>query len=274
MAVQILWEECPAQARAEEIEVPVVVGVPPVRAHQSPLNVQVLVNLIFGTSARCSRAGRLWCVQFPGSCGDLFRRSESGTRRDSCWTQHQEHTALRKGMEIVLALSPECCCIVHQGEARWAGTSWLADLTKFAAGHWGDLIDASHKCAQKAVTAFRRRQRKSTVPESHYARRALQFVQLGELSSGRQAYRRSWIGTWEQEYSWISCASELMCPVNQSLGCQGTPRSSIWTRGCPSRNVRSAKKGGSSRPVRDDMWSFAAVSWTATPDMHLLLVVG
>ena len=101
----------------------------------------------------------------------------------------------------------------------------IGRFDQFAAGHWGELINASHKCAQEAATAFRRRQRRSTDPDAHRARRALQFVQLGELSSGRQALEGA--GT-----LWISCASDLMCPENQPRSCQRTLHSSIWTKKC------------------------------------------
>ena len=55
----------------------------------------------------------------------IFSRSESGTQRDSCWTQHQEHTASKKGMEIVLALAPNVVASFtkgrpdEQGQVDW-----------------------------------------------------------------------------------------------------------------------------------------------------------
>ena len=58
---------------------------------------------------------------------------------------------------------------------------------KFARGQWNDLIEAS-VCAEEAATASpRRRRRVDDNDAEKRALRALKFVQLGELSSGRQA---------------------------------------------------------------------------------------
>ena len=64
----------------------------------------------------------------------------------------------------------------------------VARFDKFAAGEWRDLIVDSKKCAEEAATARRRRRRRGDQnQEERRALRALQFVQMGELSSGRQA---------------------------------------------------------------------------------------
>ena len=136
---------------------------------------------------------------------------------------------------------PECCCIVHPGEAR-SREKLIGRFDQFATGHWGDLIDASHKCAQKAVTVLRRRQRRSTDPDAHRARRALQFVQLGELSSGRQALEGAELALGNRN---------TLDELRQRLD---VPREPIFElpRDTPlfnldekmfNRNVRSAKKG-------------------------------
>ena len=58
----------------------------------------------------------------------------------------------------------------------------------FARGEWMSLLEGSRKCAEEAATAHRRRRRKAQGNDvEKRAARALNFVQLGELSSARQA---------------------------------------------------------------------------------------
>ena len=54
----------------------------------------------------------------------------------------------------------------------------VARFDKFAVGQWNDLINEGVQCAEDAVTQTARERR---------ALRALQCVQMGELSAGRQA---------------------------------------------------------------------------------------
>ena len=63
----------------------------------------------------------------------------------------------------------------------------IARFDKFAAGQWQDLLRASAKCAEDAGKLSRRQRRRDQVDEEQRATRALKFVQLGELSAGRQA---------------------------------------------------------------------------------------
>ena len=173
-------------SEAEEIEVPVVVGVPPVRP-----------------SVAAQRAGfgqlDLWDISEVFSCRASVMRTvprflwgsfrvalkvaleEIRVGHSTRNTQRQE-----RGWKLFLLLLRK---LLHRSPRGGpiSRDKLIGRFDQFAAGHWGDLIDASHKCTQEAVTAFRRRQRRSTDPDAHRARRALQFVQLGELSSGRQA---------------------------------------------------------------------------------------
>ena len=58
---------------------------------------------------------------------------------------------------------------------------------KFARGEWTELLAWSHACAEEAAVASRRRQRRPENQEELRAARALTLLQLGELSSARQA---------------------------------------------------------------------------------------
>ena len=60
-------------------------------------------------------------------------------------------------------------------------------FAKFARGEWTELLAWSHACAEEAGVASRRRQRRPENQEELRAARALALVQLGELSSARQA---------------------------------------------------------------------------------------
>ena len=148
----------------------------------------------------------------------------------------------------------------------------IGRFDQFAVGHWGDLIDASHKCAQEAVTAFRRRQRRSTDPDAHRARRALQFVQMGELSSGRQALEGAELALGNRN---------TLDQLRQRLD---RPREPIpeLPRDTPlfnldekmfNRNVRSAKKGAAAGPLGMTCDHLRPLL-DSNPNMHLLFVVG
>ena len=64
----------------------------------------------------------------------------------------------------------------------------ISRFDKFAAGQWHDLIMASNKCAEEAATVRQRRARRvQGNQDDRRATRAFNFVQMGELSSGRQA---------------------------------------------------------------------------------------
>ena len=59
---------------------------------------------------------------------------------------------------------------------------------KFAAGQWQDLLVASVKCSEEPGKLSRRQRRRDhQVVEANQVAKALKFVQLGELSAGRQA---------------------------------------------------------------------------------------
>ena len=60
---------------------------------------------------------------------------------------------------------------------------------KFVRGEWNQLIRASMQCDEIAVVSRRRKGRRGNDQE-HRATRALNFVQVGELSSARQALER------------------------------------------------------------------------------------
>ena len=59
--------------------------------------------------------------------------------------------------------------------------------SKFARGEWMDLVNMGARCSEEASVAFRKKRRRGRDPDESRAARALQLVQLGELSSARQA---------------------------------------------------------------------------------------
>ena len=64
----------------------------------------------------------------------------------------------------------------------------LSDRFKmFSRGEWLQLLAASRACDEKAATARNRRRRRPPDDLERRAKRALQLVQMGELSSARQA---------------------------------------------------------------------------------------
>ena len=64
----------------------------------------------------------------------------------------------------------------------------ISRFDKFARGQWNDSTEASDACAEEAATASRRRRGRADDNDAERrALRALKFVQLGELSTGRQA---------------------------------------------------------------------------------------
>ena len=108
-------------SEAEEIEVPVAVGVPPVRPSVAAQRAGFGqfdhwdISEVFSCRVSVMRTVLLVFVEI------LSRRFDNGTRRDSCWAQQQEHAVPGTGMEIVLALlrmllhrSPN-----QQGQVDW-----------------------------------------------------------------------------------------------------------------------------------------------------------
>ena len=75
-------------------------------------------------------------------------------------------------------------------EALSAVRKFVSRFDKFATGQWCELISSSNKCAQEARSRRRRRTLKECDSEQRAAR-ALKFVQLGELSAGKQALSRA-----------------------------------------------------------------------------------
>ena len=63
----------------------------------------------------------------------------------------------------------------------------LARVEKFAAGQWTDLLSVSDFCSEQAAVVSRRLGRRQEFGFDKRVSRALHLVQLGELSSGRQA---------------------------------------------------------------------------------------
>ena len=64
----------------------------------------------------------------------------------------------------------------------------MGRFDKFASGLWQELIVESNNCTEEAATVMRHRRRRDAQNQTERrAPRALQFVQMGELSSGRQA---------------------------------------------------------------------------------------
>ena len=58
---------------------------------------------------------------------------------------------------------------------------------KFSRCEWLDLLEAASRCTEEATTVCRRRHRREVDVEEKRAAKALALVQVGELSSARQA---------------------------------------------------------------------------------------
>ena len=85
--------------------------------------------------------------------------------------------------------SRDSCCTGPPGGATSTRTSWPNHFDDFAAGKWMQLLHASRKCDEEASVAMHRKRRRDTQSNEmeRRAARALSLVQMGELSSGRQA---------------------------------------------------------------------------------------
>ena len=88
-------------------------------------------------------------------------------------------------MEVVSVVSSKA--VASSTGGRITRDKLIGRFDRFAAGQWDELLHVSHKCDEDAVTARTRRSRRAPKDEVRRAARALQFVQWGELSSGRQA---------------------------------------------------------------------------------------
>ena len=74
-------------------------------------------------------------------------------------------------------------------------TSWRGDLR--CSPEWNELLSASRSCDEQAATARRRGGRRAGDEEKRRALRALSLIQMGELSSARQALEGAAPGTEE-----------------------------------------------------------------------------
>ena len=71
---------------------------------------------------------------------------------------------------------------------EWAAERKLTfRFKKFSCGEWSDLIEAGAKCAEEASIVSHRRHRRGVYVEEKRIAKALALVQVGELSSARQA---------------------------------------------------------------------------------------
>ena len=73
--------------------------------------------------------------------------------------------------------------LLHRPPRGKVGREKVSRFLKFSAGQWADLFRASQECSEQAATISRRARRRG----GQRVARAMQLVQLGELSGGRLA---------------------------------------------------------------------------------------
>ena len=71
---------------------------------------------------------------------------------------------------------------------REASSTDASRFDKFSRCEWLDLLEARSRCAEEASTTSRRRRRREVDVEEKRAAKALALVQIGKLSSARQAF--------------------------------------------------------------------------------------
>ena len=124
----------------------------------------------------------------------------------------------------------------------------ISRFDKFAAGQGHDLILASNKCAEEAATVRQRRaQRVQGNQDERRATRAFNFVQMGELSSRRQALEGEELAPGNEETlkelrKQVAIPRDAVPPVPRDA-----PIFNLDER-IFGRNVRSAKRGAAGGP--------------------------
>ena len=227
----------------EEVEVPIV-EVPPVRP-----------------SVRVQRAGFELLDQW--NLSELFSHSSSVMRTIPRFLWSSFRIAMKVALEEIT--TGQQARNDHQQERGWklflalprmllhrsprggkiSRDKLISRFDKFTGDQWKDLIEASVVCAEEAATASRRRRRRVDNNDAERrSLRAMKFVQLGELSSGRQA---------------LISAPGTSATLAQLRRRQDVPREPVpdLPRGVSTfnldethfgRNVRSAKRGAAGGP--------------------------
>ena len=123
----------------------------------------------------------------------------------------------------------------------------------FSRGRWTELIRASEQDAEDASTARCRRLRRRSVDVERRAARAQMLVQLGELSSGRQALEAA-----EVAPGTLQTLQALRDPSRRPRRARETisrelldfePATSLeLDEGVFSKNLRSARRGAAAGP--------------------------
>ena len=123
----------------------------------------------------------------------------------------------------------------------------IGRFDQFAAGQWNELLVASQTCAQETATAFTRRKRRSVDDGTRRAARALQFVQWGELSSGRQALEGAELAPGNRVTLDQLRRRPRHTPGSNPRVARGSTEFNLDERTF-NRNVRSARRGAAGGP--------------------------
>ena len=121
----------------------------------------------------------------------------------------------------------------------------MGRFDKFASGQWQELIVESNKFAEEAATVMRRRHRRDA--QNQTERRALRFVQMGELSSGRQALEGAELAV-GNAHTLTELRKRPARPIDPIPDAH--PHVPVFNldEKIFSRNVRSARKGAAGGP--------------------------
>ena len=242
------FEEEGSNASGEEdVEVPIVEEVPPVRPSVRVLRAgfelldQWNLSELFSHRASVMRTiHRFLWVSFRIAMKAALEEITTGLQARN---DHQQE----RGWKLFLALPR---MLLHRSPrgGKISRDKLISRFDKFARSHWNDLIEASVVCAEEAATASRRRRRRVYDNDAErHALRALKCVQLGELSSGRQAPEGA------------ELAPGTAATLTQIRRRQDVPREPVLdlTRRVSTfnlddtlfgRNVRSAKRGAAGCP--------------------------
>ena len=157
-----------------------------------------------------------------------------------------------RGWKLLLML-PRMLLFKPPRKGTVAKEKLMARLEMFRAGRWEQLLADSRQCAEQAGQVLSRRSRRGGPTTAQRADRALHLVQLGELSSARQALEGAEIAPGDR-----NTLAALQDPVRRPAIPRDPLPEDLLThvparvfeldKGMFSKNLRSARRGAAAGP--------------------------
>ena len=270
MAVQILWQECPVRARQRRLRFRWRWGCRQC-AHQSPLNVQDLVNLISWDISEVFSCRASVMRTVPRFLWGSFRVALKVALEEIRVGHSTRNTQrLERGWKLFLFLPR---MVLHRSPRGGpiSRDKLIGRFDQFAAGHWRDMID---------VTSARRRLRQLSDVDNEDRPTQVHTAHGGLRNSSSLGNCLLAVRLWK-ELNWHLGIRNTLDQLRQRLDVPREPNPEL-PRDTPlfnfgekmfSRNVRSAKKGAAAGPSGMTCDHLQPLL-DSNPDMHLLFVVG